>query len=277
MTIAAATYELSVGAILDLFAARCLTAARDATAIYRVLYGIDDGNNYGRYFGANDPLLGFLESATSVADMIAQGTVQRAQVAAAIAVAQAAVSNPATFPAAALTLTGTLRRACANPGDAVRLLSGLSEFAESVDGGPDALGRQIAILAVATAMLLRRAAAISLAIASADYAPTSQTDAQTVRDLVGDRLDEIAVEAGDVFDDASRRALDAARVAVIEDLTTRGGNLAVVAERKFNARLPAVVLAYRLYQDSNRAGDLLARNDCPHPSFMPTVIEALAR
>lgn len=43
----------------------------------------------------------------------------------------------------------------------------------------------------------------------------------------------------------------------------------------FNAPLPALAIAYRLYQDASRTVDLMARNAVPHPAFMPTTIEAL--
>ena len=40
--------------------------------------------------------------------------------------------------------------------------------------------------------------------------------------------------------------------------------------------LPALVLAWKLYQDPSRAAELVARNDIPHPSFMPLRFNALA-
>jgi prophage DNA circulation protein len=123
---------------------------------------------------------------------------------------------------------------------------------------------------------MRRAAAISLARASATYVPTSYQDAQRVLGIVDSALWQVIEEAGDIFDDVSYNALKALRTAVQADFAGRGNNLAQVVTRVFGAQQPALVLAYRLYQDASRADDLIARNDPPHPGFMPASIEALA-
>jgi prophage DNA circulation protein len=54
-------------------------------------------------------------------------------------------------------------------------------------------------------------------------------------------------------------------------------DLAPVIEVEANAPLPAIVHAWRLYSDPLRAGELVARNNVPHPAFMPLTFEALAR
>jgi hypothetical protein len=45
----------------------------------------------------------------------------------------------------------------------------------------------------------------------------------------------------------------------------------------FNANLPSLVLAQMLYGDTTRKPDLVGRNDCENPGFMPLTIEALAQ
>jgi prophage DNA circulation protein len=97
-----------------------------------------------------------------------------------------------------------------------------------------------------------------------------------VRDLVGNALEAVIDEAGDLFDDRSYEALTALRVAVIEDLKARGGDLAQIVNRGFGGLQPALVLAYRLYRDATRADEVLARNDCAHPGFLPAQLELLA-
>jgi prophage DNA circulation protein len=53
-------------------------------------------------------------------------------------------------------------------------------------------------------------------------------------------------------------------------------DLAPVITATANASLPSLVWAWRLYGDPSRAGELVARNQVAHPSFMPLSIEALA-
>ena len=53
-------------------------------------------------------------------------------------------------------------------------------------------------------------------------------------------------------------------------------DLAPVITASSNLPLPSLVWAWRLYADPTRAGELVARNNVQHPSFMPLDIEALA-
>jgi hypothetical protein len=309
---AASTLEQTIGAATAQFGLLVQAAANDATAIFRVIYGLSDGNDYGRYFAAEDPLVPYIP-ATSVPTMQMQGATLRASVAAAILQAQSdAAGDLDTYPTDILAVTEALRSACANPADAIRLLSALVSFSVTTPfDGPSPVSNQAAAIAQtiyfavgvghagqplvswptwfgdpfvllfaqltsAAAVLMRRAAAISLARASATYVPTSYQDAQRVLGIVDGALWTVIEEAGDIFDDISYNALRALRAAVQTDLGARGNNLAQIVTRTFGAQQPALVLAYRLYQDASRADDLIARNDPPHPGFMPVSVEALA-
>jgi hypothetical protein len=311
--IAASTLNQTVGAATAQFGLLISASAADATAIFRVIWGLSDGNDYGRYFAAEDPLTPYIASATSVAAMQAQGATLRAAVATAIVQAQTdAAGSLSAYPADILAVTEALRSACANPGDAIRLLAALVLFSVTtpfdgpspvaneaaaiaetiyftagygVAGQPiaswpnwfgDPFVLQFAQLTSTATVLMRRAAAISLARASATYVPTSYQDAQRVLGIVDGALWQVIEEAGDIFDDVSYNALKALRTAVQADFAGRGNNLAQVVTRVFGAQQPALVLAYRLYQDASRADDLIARNDPPHPGFMPASIETLA-
>ncbi len=277
MSISTATLNRSVGVAMGWFGDLLNAMVGDASAVFRTIYGIADGKDYGRYFAGQDPLVPFANAATSVDAMIAQGVEQRRLATEAINTAIAAASdNAANFAAAVFSAVETVRNTCANPVDALRILERLTRFDGWVYAGTDAIGYQIQALSENASVLMRRASAISLARASADYVPPSQNDAAKVRDLVSGAIDRIATEAADRYEDESYHAMNALRVAVIEDLNLRGGSLAPVVTRTLPARQPAVVLAYKLYQDADRAGDLLGRNDPPHPSWLPTRIEALA-
>jgi len=278
MTAASSTFASSFGVAATQFAAACENAAGDATALFRVVYGLDDGKDYGRFFYGQNPLINFVDAATSLAGLIAQGVAEQQAVSAAAAALTADDTDPATFGPNAVALTEAVRCACANPADGVRLLVDLCGFIARITTGgvaDDPIGAQLFLLAVRAATRLRIAAAGSLVRASAVYQPTSREDAASVSSEVAAVLDGLALFCADIFDDATASALYAARVAVITDLQARGGPLGSVRRAKFNAALPALVIAYRLYGDATRYGDILARNPVPHPGFMPLEIEAL--
>lgn len=255
-----------------------LTAAvTDATAIFRTIYGISDGKVYGRYFAGQNPLVPYVPAATSIDAMLAQGVKQRQVALDAIAAAiVAAELTPEEFADAVFAAVDDLRQACAAPFEAIRLLVGLSTFDAVTHGGADPVGLMIDDLAENASVLMRRICGISLATATADYIPTSLQNATMIRDIVADVLDRLETEAADRFEDLSAKAMDNIRIAVIADLNERGGKTTPVVTHTYNQQQPALVLAYRLYQDAARAEELLARNDPPHPSWMPNTIEAAA-
>jgi len=277
---AAASLEQSVGLAIDQFAKWCAQAAADATALTNVVYGLADGNDYGRYFYGQDPLVTYRAAAASLDALIAQGSVQQAAVMAAIVAAIAAASDIAGFAAAVPELTEAVRQACANPADAVRLLTAFCGFTATVGSTAlpedDGLGMQLYFLTARAVLRIRTAAAGSLVIASADYQPTSQGDAAALSQQISDTLDNLELVTADLFDDPTSHAIEADRVAVVEDMTARGGALPPLEIREVGRAMPAKVLAYRFYQDAGRAGDLVARNDPPNPAFMPLSLETLA-
>jgi len=60
-----------------------------------------------------------------------------------------------------------------------------------------------------------------------------------------------------------------------DDLTTRAKQAPSTIVFYLGNALPALALAQRVYQDPARAGELVARNDAPHPLFMPATVQAL--
>jgi prophage DNA circulation protein len=125
--------------------------------------------------------------------------------------------------------------------------------------------------------LVRRAAIVAIARASAAYQPSSYDDAVRVRTQACELLDQEIDAAGDAGEDATYGALRALRRAVVADLTARGASLAPIAVFAFNAQLPDLVLAQRLYADVTRADGLVRQAAPQHPSFMPLSFRALAR
>lgn len=91
------------------------------------------------------------------------------------------------------------------------------------------------------------------------------SDAEAARDDISDRIDDQADTAPDsVFD--SLTALRARLVRAIPQEDASLPRVVVIRERQ---TIPALVLAYRLYADAERASDIVTRNRIRHPSFVP--------
>ncbi|MGE4528581.1 MAG: DNA circularization protein [Rhodospirillaceae bacterium] len=126
--------------------------------------------------------------------------------------------------------------------------------------------RQAAVNRALMIALVRTLAAIEAALAAAEIDFTVYDDAVAVRQALGDALDAQMLTA----DDDTYATLSALRAAVIRDVTERGANLAKLAEVTLSATLPALVVAYQLYGDASREGDVIDRNpSVRHPGFVP--------
>lgn len=114
--------------------------------------------------------------------------------------------------------------------------------------------------------LVRQTAVIEAARLSSQIDYPSQQDAVTIRDELTDRLDG---EMETTTDDDTYQALAALRFAVVQDVTSRGADLARLVSYTPNITLPALVVAHSLYGDATLADDLVARNKIRHPGFVP--------
>jgi prophage DNA circulation protein len=271
--------ELSIGTAITQFGEIVTAGAADATAIYNTIYGLDDGNYYGRYFYGQNPLVTYVDAASSIAGLLAQGVAQQQAVAKALEVVAQSATNLPAFPAAAYALTEAVRTACANPGDAIRILSGLaSSFGVELPALislSDPNGQAAYLLGARATFLLRVSAAASLVKATADYVPSSQADAISLATACSVLLDSLFVAAADLFDDTTASAIENARIAVVTDLTARGANAANVELVTFQQNLPSSVVAYRQYGNATRSLEVLGRqgSNAIHPSFLPLTLE----
>jgi len=164
-------------------------------------------------------------------------------------------------------MTEAVRNACADPADAVRLLSGLAAFAPADPTSPPQ---------AAMAALCRQSALVSLARACATCQPTSYDDAVAIRAGVAALFDAAALDAADAGQGALYGSLRALRNAVVVDLNARAALLAQLRTVTTPTPTPSLVLAYALYGDAARADDLTARSGAPHPGFLPTSFQALS-
>lgn len=116
----------------------------------------------------------------------------------------------------------------------------------------------------AIAGLVSSAAVIESARLSSALAYGSHDEAVAVRDDLAERIDVVASSStDDVY-----QALSEMRVAVVRDLTARGGSLARITRYEPVVSLPAVVIAHQVYGDASRAQDIVDRNRVRHPGFV---------
>lgn len=117
--------------------------------------------------------------------------------------------------------------------------------------------------------LIQAAAAAAAVSVVSDMAFTSYDDAVGIRDPLADQLDQLAVSIADTGADVLADSIDALRVAMVADLTTRGASLQRVYSYTPTVTEPALVIAQRLYGDATQVDDLIARNNLTAPLFCP--------
>lgn len=104
----------------------------------------------------------------------------------------------------------------------------------------------------------------------ADSASTATTiayeDMVSIRNEVLEIIDAemLKTDSDDVY-----RALEEARSAVYQDMTTRAENRARLVDYTPPEVLPALVLAYERYGDATREAEIIERNKIAHGSFVP--------
>ncbi|MDH4449210.1 MAG: DNA circularization N-terminal domain-containing protein [Rhodoferax sp.] len=114
--------------------------------------------------------------------------------------------------------------------------------------------------------LTNRARILAVAISNTDVVQTGD-QATALRDALLHHLD---VELEDYDPPAEVvAALSDVRAAMVRDMALRSEYLLQRSTYTPAAVLPALVLAHRIYQDANRADELVDRNDVRNPAFMP--------
>lgn len=239
--------------------------------------------NFGTYFGGANT--GYSSSntkasaSTTVADLLAANTAARTVVATsgdALTAAAASPSDSAALGAAATTLVQSVAATAADPADAIRLLTTLAQYQPDDTTTSSQVGVAMATVQTASGALYRRAALAELAVASSTYQPSSSDDAITLRNTISGFLDDEITVAGDAGDDNSYLALLDLRAAVVNDLNTRGAQLASMATYTFNTTMSSLIAAQRIYRDPSREVDLVRQAQPIHPAFMPTSFTALS-
>jgi len=104
----------------------------------------------------------------------------------------------------------------------------------------------------------------------------SYDEARELRQKLIEEIDAEVLQAGDAGERGVYAALMTVKARAGEDLIARGGSLARLRAYETHQPLPALALAYRLYGDAGRAGELARRNRAVHPGFMPVRGQSLA-
>jgi prophage DNA circulation protein len=155
---------------------------------------------------------------------------------------------------------------------ALRRLSAELALAPAVIGGTPARARQRANQA-AFLHLVTAAAAAETVRAVAQLRFPSYDEAARLRDSIADELDVAATALADAGNDAGAEAIEQLRLAMVRDVTARGGSLARLYAYAPAATEPALVTAHRLHGDPGYviadAAELVERNRVRHPGFVP--------
>ena len=127
----------------------------------------------------------------------------------------------------------------------------------------------------ALSLLIRQFAVIGAANVIPNIEFETTTQAAEIRDLISLAIDDLMDEADNDFYDQ----LYALRGALLKDIETRSLNLPQILIKTFPDTLPSLFIAYDLYEDIEKAPDLVERNNIVHPGFVPggVPLEVLSR
>lgn len=113
--------------------------------------------------------------------------------------------------------------------------------------------------------LLQGTVVITSGVASTEVTYRDRNQAADVQDAFLIALERAESQASDTL----YAALQDVKVGMLDDLSRRGAGLPSVITLTPPSTLPALVQAYRLYQDTTREEELVSRNGLQHPSFVP--------
>jgi hypothetical protein len=125
---------------------------------------------------------------------------------------------------------------------------------------------QMAINQVALVDLVRQSALAQAAQAVASSSYSTVAAAQSAMNDIASRLD---LEMQLTADNKVYQALASLRVSVVQAVNATIANLPLISTITLPRPIPALVLAYRLYDDPGQADAIVALNDVPHPGFLP--------
>jgi len=127
--------------------------------------------------------------------------------------------------------------------------------------------RQQAATTTALYNLVKQTALTEACRSSSQANYAAYDDAIDVRDAL---LDELDVQMQDAaVTDVLYTQFVKIRVAVVNDIRTRGADLSRLKTHTPLTTLPVLVIAHQLYGDAQRADEIISRNTLRHPGFVP--------
>jgi len=182
------------------------------------------------------------------------------------------IRTPAELGAAILSSIGQIKNMFGEPGRALGVYSAMfgTDNGEVASVPPSAPLPQVTQIRAqnAAVALVRRAAAVELAEASAEWSYPTRDAASETLDAVHRGITEQISGSVPPLPQTTQR-LVSLRAAAVQDLRRRGTALPSLKYYTPGARLPALVLAHRLYGDARRDGDIISRNRVRHPGDVP--------
>ncbi|MCI0556394.1 MAG: hypothetical protein L0287_36090, partial [Anaerolineae bacterium] len=174
--------------------------------------------------------------------------------------------------------TGTLANlqlSAKDPLDAIMGFKKLIKFeAQALGGHLDAKsGKQELILVERVVSLVRKASLLSWVVGLTRVKYESRPHAISTKAEVVVAFEaeiDITTEPDEVD------ALQNVEEATVDYLSKTANDLPTVIKLTLQRPLPAVVIAYRLYENVRKVESLVLRNDAEHPLFMPLEIDALS-
>lgn len=124
---------------------------------------------------------------------------------------------------------------------------------------------QSAANASAVTDLVGRIALAEAARVSTSVVWDNYSQALDARDSLVDYADEVSGVASDIVFES----VEALRADIVAAIPAAGEDLPRLGTLTLSASMPSVVVAYDLYDDISRAGDIVRRNNVRHPAFVP--------
>lgn len=115
--------------------------------------------------------------------------------------------------------------------------------------------------------LVRQAAVIEAARIAPSATYETAEDAQAVRDAIAAAIDDLMEDPATT--DAVFSSLQRVRTAVVQGVPPESESLPNLVTITAIATLPSLVLAYDIYEDAEREGEIVTRNNIRYPGFVP--------
>ena len=178
------------------------------------------------------------------------------------------IRTPANMAASITGSISSINTLVSKPGNALNIYKNLFSTGDDSPSIPTttASRRQQAASVTALHNLIKRSALIEACRASSQMEYDAYEDAIAVRDSLLDELDT-QMHTDDVDDIVYLSLLDL-RVAVNNDIRSRGADLTRLKKFTPLTTLPALVISHQLYGDASREGEVVARNNIRHPGFV---------